>query len=322
MKRDKLGRFSATKKIDLTTNLILVVDESSSMIMHTTSVKNEISRQRTIHQNNLSEDSCIITFNGLVRPPQKITNSVSYNPFGGTALNDAIYEACSVRFNRKIPTLIMIITDGEENASLRSIPLVKNAIDSLPKNVTVAIIGPSSVERYSNQLGIPRGNVQIWDPTTSFNNVSNSIDAGVNNYYALRSAGNTSVQSFFANVDLGVVNSKLVESTNRYDVWPVAKDCNIDSFVNERLVKYGQTYQKGRAFYELSKPEDVQATKEIVVRTKDGKIYDGIYARQAIGIPNNTKVKLKPGNINGCKVFVQSTSINRKLISGTEVLYR
>jgi len=54
----------------------------------------------------------------------------------------------------------------------------------------------------------------------------------------------------------------------------------------------------------------------------DGSIYGGHEARGIIGIPTNQLVRLKPGNHQNWKIFVNSTSVNRKLVRGTDVLYQ
>jgi hypothetical protein len=50
-------------------------------------------------------------------------------------------------------------------------------------------------------------------------------------------------------------------------------------------------------------------------------IYGGTQARQLIGCPMNTSFKIKPGNLADYEIYIKSTSVNRKLVPGTKVLY-
>ena len=81
--------------------------------------------------------------------------------------------------------------------------------------------------------------------------------------------------------------------------------------------------KRGAAFYLLMKPEnEVQDHKQIAIRDKKtGVIYSGVNARQMLGLPYHGTVKVVPGNHGGYDIFIQSTSVNRKLVKGTQVLY-
>jgi hypothetical protein len=81
--------------------------------------------------------------------------------------------------------------------------------------------------------------------------------------------------------------------------------------------------KRGAAFYQLMKKEDeVQDYKQIVIRDKKSKVvYSGANARQMLGLPYNGTVKVVPGNHGTYDIFIQSTSVNRKLVKGTQVLY-
>ena len=81
-------------------------------------------------------------------------------------------------------------------------------------------------------------------------------------------------------------------------------------------------YRKGAAFYELTKREEIQENKELLVM-EIGKsaVYGGADAREVLGLPE-TRCKVTPGNHSQWKIFVQSGSFNRRLVRGTSVLYR
>lgn len=87
------------------------------------------------------------------------------------------------------------------------------------------------------------------------------------------------------------------------------------------LNKFGK-FLTGRACYQLTKPEKIQDYKTIAIRDKlSGKVYEGGAARQLLGFPTIGDIKIAPGNTGNYEVFVQSNSVNRKLVAGTKVLY-
>jgi hypothetical protein len=102
--------------------------------------------------------------------------------------------------------------------------------------------------------------------------------------------------------------------------WDVRKDCTITDFVERKL---NHTMTRGTAFYQLMKPEKaVQEYKKICIRNKkSGAVYTGVEARELLHLPTSGTIRLVPGNHGEFDIFVQSTSTNRKLIAGTELLY-
>lgn len=110
-------------------------------------------------------------------------------------------------------------------------------------------------------------------------------------------------------------------SPSRFQVLDVLEDQDIMSFVREN----GLIFAKGRGFYEFTKSVEVQAYKEVIlVDRKTGDMFNGDKARDIAGIPIGEKIvtvkPTAPGLANYI-CFIQSTSINRKLIGGTKFLY-
>ena len=76
----------------------------------------------------------------------------------------------------------------------------------------------------------------------------------------------------------------------------------------------------GGAFYQLSKSEKIQARKQIaVLEKKTDRVYTGPEARALLGLPDN-EVRVKPDHNDNFTIFVQSTSVNRKLVPNTRLL--
>jgi len=106
---------------------------------------------------------------------------------------------------------------------------------------------------------------------------------------------------------------------SRFQVFTVDEDINIKTF----CINMGITFANGRGFYEFTKPEIVQKKKEIILMDKSsGELYEGIVARKIAGISEDGEnSKIKPGKLEKYRMFIQSTSPNRKLISGQGFLY-
>ena len=84
--------------------------------------------------------------------------------------------------------------------------------------------------------------------------------------------------------------------------------------------KTGQ-YKLGTVFYQLTKREEVQDNKRFIVWDKNsGEYYTGAEARSLLKLPSTGTIKLIPGANDQFEVFVQSNSVNRKLVGGTKVV--
>lgn len=271
---------------------------------------------------------------------------------GSTALFDAIGTAIDRLEDNALRSpadadlsfLVIVITDGQENASRRW------RRDQLMQKIkqlqgtdrwTFAFSGPiGSSQEIQRQLGFYAGNITEWENSrqgTQRMSVSNV--SGISNFYGARTRGLTSTKAFFT-PDMSQVTTrdlnKLQDVKDQFKVLPVdsstpdGREWEIRPFVEDRLAKNstlrrqaGNQYQVGKAYYELTKPEDVQPHKDIVIMNRTtGAVYGGNEARGAIGMPTNCDVKCKPGNHSNYRLFIKSTSVNRKLVRGTAVLYR
>jgi len=147
--------------------------------------------------------------------------------------------------------------------------------------------------------------------------------SAMRSFYTARSKGAKSTDKFYTDmsgVTLREVKSNLVDISNQVDVYMV--DENNDGVqIRDFVEAQGITFTKGYAFYELSKTETVQAYKQIAIRDKKtGAVYSGFAARDILGLPHTGEVKVAPGIHGNYEIFVQSTSVNRKLVKGTNVM--
>lgn len=117
--------------------------------------------------------------------------------------------------------------------------------------------------------------------------------------------------------DYGEADLRAV-APGKFQVLEVDKDISIKSFVLEN----GLTFKVGRGFYEFTKTETIQGSKEVILMDrKTGDLFAGVAAREMLGLPADSTAKIKPTNLEKYVVFVQSTSANRKLIGKTRFLY-
>lgn len=243
--------------------------------------------------------------------------------------------------------LVMVITDGQDNASRNLAGQLRNKIAELQATDrwTFVFRVPQSQGFYNYKrdlmqaLGIPEGNIQEWETTTKGMQQASVVHtSSVGNYMAARSRGMTSTKSFYQTDTSNLSNSKLKKKlkniSSEVEIWYVKDQrdgSQIRDFCNARLRNMGESYLPGRAFYLLEQNSikkaskrsvTLQEYKQIAIRDRDtGEVFTGDEARQLLGIPSGKRFELKPGDHGKWDIFVQSTSNNRKLFPGNTVLY-
>lgn len=263
-----------------------------------------------------------------------------YNPDGNTAMFDAvglsIQDSTRRAKNPNTSFLVMIVTDGEENQSKffnrTSIADAMRKCEGTDR-WTFAFSVPRGYGNALKALGIPEGNIQEWDQTdTGLATMSTANVAGLGTYFASRAAGVTRSMNFFQ-PDMSQVKTRDIQNLNDlsrdFHVWNVDSSSPIREFVENKISnqpslgrKIGFQYQIGRGYYQLTKSEEVQASKDMVILDKNtNALYGGQQARSLIGCPVGHSFKIKPGNHGNYEIFIKSTSVNRKLMPGTKVLY-
>jgi len=261
----------------------------------------------------------------------------SYETGGMTAMFDSIGMAVEdlQHFHRDLRSsdhsfLIIVLTDGQENQSRR---YTAAAITKLMREKTqtdvwsfVFLVPPGDKRALVQSFGIPEGNVQEWGATArGMEDMGRSTSAALGNYFAARSSGLRSTKAFFTDlskVSTAQVARQLTEVTALFASACVHYDESIRDFCDRNFCSAVKGYQTGNAYYELTKPETVQAAKKVVVENRhSGKRYSGPDARHLLGLPDGGEVRVRPGDHGDYRVFVQSTSVNRKLMAGTTVLY-
>lgn len=272
--------------------------------------------------------------NSNVTALHPITN---YGCSGMTALWDSVgdlieqFESMPDANNPDVSFLVMAITDGEENSSRRySASRLAEKIRklTLTDRWTFVFRVPRGYGRnIARSLNLPEGNILEWDQTTRGVETAAKQDAAAfTEYFQNRSAGIKSTQKFYTDLSKATsadVQAALVDISNEVAIFPVGvKDGGqqIRPFIESRT---GKPMRKGAAFYQLNKTEPVvQDYKKIIIRDKKTQsIYEGGAARQMLGLPQYGNIRLAPGNHGDFDIFIQSTSVNRKLTSGTSLIY-
>lgn len=121
-------------------------------------------------------------------------------------------------------------------------------------------------------------------------------------------------------VYFGKTERAAIHPTNDFNRYRVSVDMPIKEFV-EKIAR--ATFEKGRGFYELKKSVTVQDYKEVVLEHIDTQEhFTGDAVRKILGLPETGSVILKPVDEPKFRFFIQSTSVNRKLLAGTVFLYK
>lgn len=251
----------------------------------------------------------------------------------GTPLFDAVGElieqlqAVPDADDPSVSFVVFTTTDGGENASRKySGASIARLIKKLQMTDrwTFVFRVPKGYRSHLTQYGIPEGNIQEWEQSERGLQVSTvATKSAFRGLYAAKLAGVNATDKFYADlstVSLKEVKQNLVDISKEVTVYEV--DSQWDGHqIRDFVIDQGVTFVKGCAFYELKKTEDVQGYKQIAIRDKKtGAVYSGYAARDLLGLPRNGDVKLAPGAHGNYEIYVQSTSVNRKLTKGMGVM--
>ncbi|MEE1753107.1 vWA domain-containing protein [Streptomyces sp. SP18CS02] len=232
--------------------------------------------------------------------------------------------------------LTFVLTDGQENASHRSpdapardpralVDAVAEMIETQEDNWTLAVLVPDQMgKREAMQCGFPKDNIAIWDATSThgLEEAGQVIQEATEKFMVGRAKGIRGSRAVFS-TGAEAVNKDTIKAaglrpakSSDYQLIPVAREAAIRDWV----IESGYTYRTGCAFYQLSKPEKIQARKQIaVLEKKTDRVFTGPEARALLGLPD-VEVRIKPDHNDDFTIFVQSTSVNRKLVAQTRLL--
>ena len=266
-------------------------------------------------------------------PIGSISPLTSYRANGGTPLFKTVLQAIqdlkkvSDYNNPEVTILVMATTDGQDtNGGASELAREIRELQNTDRWTFVFRV-PRGYARDLCRLGIEPGNILEWDQTERGVQASSQAnDQAFADFYTARTTGTKSTRTFYtsvANITEADVK-KLGDISGEVQLFPVSareEGGQIRDFVENRLS--GSAMLKGAAFYQLVKTEDkIQDYKLVAIRDKEsGQIFCGPEARDLIGLPRYGDARVRPDTAGKWQVFVQSTSVNRKVNAGTQIMY-
>lgn len=310
-------------------NLIKVADEQ---IKHLALRSEELSQETRVSVYFFGDKTieCLIFDMDVMRLPS--VGDLYKVLYENTALIDATMKsqedlATTSQLYGDHAFLTFVLTDGEENYSKRFGPRdLRNKIENAADNWSYGFLVPNqSGVRYMENLGVLRDSIAVWDTDSAAGLVkaASAIRTATDSFMTNRAKGLRGTRSVFSTgtdaVNKATVSTNLVPlSSKDYSIYAVGTTNRIDEFVKAAR----GTYQRGKAYYQLTKTETIQPQKDIVVvDKKTGVAYSG-QGRHLIGLPDGEYTRVRPTDNPLYDVFVQSTSINRKLLPNTQVLVK
>lgn len=247
--------------------------------------------------------------------------------------------------------VVFVLTDGGNNVNNWKAPELRNQIDKLADNWTVAALVPNMQGKFeAKQFGFPSDNIAVWDATSKrgLEEAVEKIKTATDVIMTGRSSGVRGSKNLFT-IDASVVNAKTIADAKlkpvpyddytlvpippmrglvKPDDWDVkhprkpwkAHGGRIDDFVQN---VNNSNYQVGQAFYQLveDKTERIQADKHIVIVDKDTRrVYFGPQVRKMLGLSDQREERVKPTASDKYLVYVQSKAPNRLLVVGSHLL--
>lgn len=327
------------KPQNLVNHVVFLIDESGSMegrenevinfcddqVRYLSAKSQEMNQETRVSIFKFHNDvNCVVYDMDVMRAPSL---KGLYKPDGGTALRDAVAQG--IDDLKLTPTkygdhafLFFVVTDGDERHSRKvSRDQLKRKLAEVSSDWTITAFVPNRQGiSYLKDCGFNEDLISIWEISKSIGTVGEKVKKGTDTFFTRRAqgqkAGNIfktqefSAQKVVANLD--------VVDASKYMVINIRKDRTVIKDAAESWTQ--KPYVVGSAYYQLTKKETIQANKNILVKhKKNGKVYEGDAARQIVGLPNY-EVKCEPSPTHDFEIFVQSTSTNRLLYSGTELI--
>ena len=179
-------------------------------------------------------------------------------------------------------------------------------------------------EAFMTRLGAPKDSIAIWDASSAkgLAEAGSRIKQATESFMVGRAAGVRGTRSVFG-TGIDVVNKRTVSK----NLTPLKSgafqvlDSNTTAQIRDFVTAATGTYVRGNAYYQLRKRETIQPSKNvIIVERSTGKAYTGDAVRPLLGLPDGEYVDVRPDHNPNYDIFVQSTSVNRKVTPSDKVL--
>jgi uncharacterized protein YegL len=212
----------------------IVLDKSGSMLPIKKKTlealnKNIVTIKEQAAQSGQDTTVTLVTFGSRVdqeffnRPVDSLKElrDGDYRIDGMTALFDAVgqtierFQAMPDSGEKNVSFLILVITDGAENASSRWNPASLNAeirrVQQTDRYTLAFLLPQGNKLGFCRQFSVPEGNVQEWETSDKgVEEYSRQTTKGIGSYYAARAAGQSSVKTFYS--DMSGVSVKDVKA--------------------------------------------------------------------------------------------------------------
>lgn len=326
---------------NLINHIVFVLDESSSMLGYKQDVINvfdsqiqflsrrsqELSQETRVSVYKFADTTqCIIYDMDVMRLPSL---KGLYSPSGNTAIIDATDLA--IRELKLTPTihgdhsfLVFCLNDGQDNRSIKTPQTLNRVLGELNNSWTVAALVPNQYAvDDAKRCGFGAGNISVWEvgSAVGVKSVGTKVQQATESFFQARASGKKVGNIFQLNTNLSpqkIVGNLDVLPADKYMVINVRKDRTIIKEICESWTQ--KPYVVGSAYYQLTKKEKIQASKNILIKhKKNGKVYEGDAARKLLGLPDY-EVKCEPASLPEWGIFIQSSSVNRLLMANTELI--
>lgn len=252
---------------------------------------------------------------------------LKYMPNGGTALFDACGRAITdMEMTDTQAVVLHVFTDGLENASFQWKAMALGTkfaeLQRTGKWTLAFMLPPGYKDTFRNTFPtVASDNLIEWENVGRATQVATQA---TRSYMTGRASGQVVNNSYFVQPDLSKISADalnaLKDLSALFRVYDIEQEIAIKDFIE---AKTGKPYIIGSGYYQLMKTEKtVQSYKGVLLRDRfTGRVFGGIEARKLIGLPTNADAKIEPGNHAQFDIFIESTSVNRKLSRGTKLLH-
>lgn len=279
--------------------------------------------------------SCLVYEKDVLRLP---SISSLYQASGQTALIDAIMLsqqdlAMQPEKYGDHSFVTYILTDGQENHSRKHTSAeLARLLASQPDHWTVAALVPGITDKITAaRYGIPNGNIATWD-TTSAQGVEEAVRtvaAATTSYMNARATGTRGTKNLFqmntAAATSTAVKQLQVQPLQRGKFILIPPPSQDKTVLKDMIEDNGLKFRIGLNYYQLMKPEKIQADKKIALVRKQRKgvseadVFVGYEIRDFLGLPDH-EVRVGPQSSPDYDIFVQSNSNNRHMMKNQHLL--
>lgn len=308
-----------------------LIEVSDEQIRHLARKSEELSQETRVSIYVFGDTvSCLIYDMDVMRLP---SIKDLYAIKGNTALVDATFKsqedlAQTAQLYGDHAFLTFVLTDGMENVSrFHKWTEMKPMLSQLQENWSIGFLVPSKRGlEYMRNMDVSADWCAIWDTDSALGVVdaAATIRTATDNFMVGRSKGVRGSRNVFSTGTDAVNRTTVTQSltplrSNQYSMYTTGNSrIRVDEFVPRVL---GVPYVKGNLYYQLTKTENIQASKRILVFDKRSKkVYGGSEGRHLIGLPDGVTVRVKPDQNPDYEIYVQSTSFNRVLVPSTKVI--